>query len=236
MSIRTETDLYAPIKAHFEQLGYDVRGEVNHCDVVAIRGDESPVIVELKKSLNIPLLLQGIDRQALSPHVYVAFELPRKGKAPHGATWADIRKLCQMLGLGMMTVQFFKTRKPRVEVVCHPEAYVPRLNKRAARQVVREFRERSGDYNVGGSTQRKLVTAYREKALQCAWLLKQYGPMSPKRLREMTGNPNTAGLLQKNYYRWFHRIERGVYSLSPLGEEAVSEYAHVVEALALAQS
>jgi hypothetical protein len=229
LSIRTETDLYAPVKTFFEQLGYEVRGEVNHCDVVAIRGDEPPVIVELKKNLNIPLLLQGIDRLALSPHVYIAFELPRKGKAPHGASWSDIRKLCRMLGLGMITVQFFKTRKPRVEVVCHPETYIPRHNKRAARLVVQEFRERRGDYNVGGSTQRKIVTAYREKALHCAWLLKQHGPMSPKQLREMTGNPKTAELLQKNFYRWFHRIKRGVYGLSPLGEEAVSEYAHVVE-------
>ncbi|WP_248930329.1 DUF2161 domain-containing phosphodiesterase [Paenibacillus hamazuiensis] len=232
MAIRSETELYAPVKAYWEALGYDVRGEVHHCDVVAIRGEEEPVVIELKKSFNIPLLLQAIDRLRLSPNVYVAFELPSKGKAPHGATWTDIRKLCRMLGLGVMTVQFYKTRKPKVEIVCHPEAYMPRPNKRAARLVVQEFKERTADYNVGGSTRRKLVTSYREKALHCASLLKRHGPMSPRQLKELTGNAKAAGLLQKNYYRWFQRVERGVYRLSPLGEQAVAEYAHVVEGFA----
>ena len=62
MPIQTETELYAPIKQYFEQRGYTVRAEMKHCDLVAIRGDEPPIIVELKKSFNIPLLVQGIDR------------------------------------------------------------------------------------------------------------------------------------------------------------------------------
>lgn len=40
------------------------------------------VIVELKKSINIPLLVLGIERLKLSSEVYDAFELPNKGKAP----------------------------------------------------------------------------------------------------------------------------------------------------------
>lgn len=167
----------------------------------------------------------------MSTQVYVAFELPSKGKAPHGASWPEIRRLCQMLGLGVLTVQFYKSRKPKVEVVCHPGTTAPRHNKRAARLVVQEFRERRADYNVGGSTQRKLVTAYREKALHIACLLQQRGPLSPKQLRELTGNSKVPGLLQKNYYRWFQRIERGIYRLSPSGEAAIEEYAHVIKEL-----
>ncbi|MFD0681099.1 MULTISPECIES: DUF2161 family putative PD-(D/E)XK-type phosphodiesterase [unclassified Paenibacillus] len=254
MAIKTETELYAPVKSYFEQLGYSVKGEVRHCDLVAMRGDEPPVIVELKKNFSIPLLLQGINRLRLTRQVYVAFELPNKGRAPHGASWPELRKLCQMLGVGMITVQFFKRKKPTVLLECHPPvaslthhdgpkpveaepepvpapAILPRHNKRAADRIVYEFKERRSDYNVGGSTKLKLMTSYREKALHIAYLLNQHGPLSPRRLRELTGNPHTAGQLQKNYYRWFQRVERGVYKVTPQGEEALRTYANVVEEL-----
>jgi hypothetical protein len=265
VAIKTETELYAPVKSYFEQQGYQVRGEVHHCDLVAIRGEEPAVIVELKKSFSIPLLLQGIDRLRLSRCVYVAFELPNKGRAPHGASWPELRKLCQMLGIGMITVQFFKRKKPAVLVECHPPTVtlnvriaspspilftissdaaeptaeaalyaptvLPRLNKRASERIVHEFKERRADYNIGGSSKRKLMTSYREKALHLAHLLQAHGTLSPLRLRELTGNSKAAGLLQKNYYRWFERVKRGVYRLTPHGREALVTYAHVVAEL-----
>ncbi|MED4600743.1 DUF2161 family putative PD-(D/E)XK-type phosphodiesterase [Paenibacillus validus] len=244
MAIKSETELYAPVKTYLEQLGYEVRGEVRHCDLVAIRGDEPPLIVELKRSFSIPLLLQAIDRLRMSRTVYVAFEKPDKGRAPHRASWPELRTLCGMLGLGMMTVQFYKTKKPRVEVECHPPEAAegrlsagngrrPRTSKYAAGKLEQEFRERQGDYNVGGSSKRKLVTAYREKSLHLAALLRQYGPMSPRKLRDMTGNSRSAAMLQKNVYLWFQRVERGVYQLTPQGEEALLTYAHVVQAFRL---
>jgi hypothetical protein len=228
MAIRSETELYAPVKSFFEQQGYVVRGEVKHCDIVAIRGEEPPVIVELKKSFTIPLLVQGLERLKLSEHVYVAFELPVKGRAPHRLHWDDIRRLGQTLGLGIITVQFFQRKQPLVNLICQPTPYVPRTNKRAALRVVNEFRERSGDYNIGGSSQRKLMTAYREKALHCVYLIHQHGPLSPRSLREFTGNPSVSGLLQKNYYLWFVRKSRGIYGITPLGEAALSEFEHVI--------
>ncbi|TXK85619.1 hypothetical protein FU659_03470 [Paenibacillus sp. N3.4] len=230
MPIHTETELYAPIKQYFEQRGYTVKGEVKHCDLVAIRGEEPPVVVELKKSFNIPLLVQGIDRLRLTQEVYVAFELPNKGRAPHRLQWEEIRRLCRMLGLGVITVQFYQRKQPAVNIVCEPTPYVLRANKRAALQVVHEFHERSGDYNVGGSTQQKLMTAYREKSLHCAYLLREHGPLSPRRLREFTSNKAVSSLLQKNYYRWFIRQSRGIYYLTPSGEQALTEYAHVLTA------
>ena len=42
-----EDALYPPVKAFLEAQGYAVKGEVNGCDVVAIRDREPPVIVEL---------------------------------------------------------------------------------------------------------------------------------------------------------------------------------------------
>ncbi|SEF91900.1 DUF2161 family putative PD-(D/E)XK-type phosphodiesterase [Paenibacillus sp. UNC499MF] len=235
MAIRSETELYGPVKAYWEKLGYDVRGEVRHCDLVAVLEGEPPVVVELKRSLTVPLLIQGLRRQDVTQRVYIAIELPAKGRVPHRMTWADIRKLCGRLGLGLITVQFYKTRKPAVEVVCEPPgpsgdapARKTTVRKRAAERVLGEFRERSADYNVGGSRGLKLVTAYREKALHCALLLREQGPLSPRSLRELTGNAKTAALLQRNVYGWFVRVRRGLYGLTRPGEEALDTFAHVI--------
>ncbi|KIL41849.1 hypothetical protein SD70_04335 [Gordoniibacillus kamchatkensis] len=236
MPIQSETELYEPIKQALERLGYEVKAEVNHCDVVAVRGDEPPLIVELKRSFNLPLLVQGIERQKLSDLVYVACEMPAKGRAPHGLAWSDLQRLCRMLGLGLITVQFYKRKKPAVDFLCHPEPYTPRHSKRGAQRLALEFRERSGDYNVGGSSQRKLVTAYREKSLHIAHLLRERGPLSPRELRELTGNPKAAAFLQDNYYRWFQRVSRGVYALAPEGQTALATYSHVVSELLRAKA
>lgn len=228
MAIRSETELYAPIKSYWESLGYEVKGEVRHCDMVAMRGDEPPIIIELKKTFNLPLVIQGIDRQQQSELVYLGVELPETGRAPHQLRWSDLTRLCRMLGLGLITVRFYKRRKPAVEVLCDPAPYTPRRSKLKASRLLYEFRERSGDYNVGGSTQRKLMTAYREKALHCAYWLRQYGPSSPRALRERTGNAKVPFLLRHNYYGWFARVERGVYRLTPAGEQALTQHADIV--------
>ena len=68
-----ETDLYAPIKSYLEGQGYDVKGEVADCDVVAVRRGEDPVVVELKTSFSLQLIFQAVRRQALTDTVYVAY-------------------------------------------------------------------------------------------------------------------------------------------------------------------
>ena len=37
-----ETSLYPPVKQFLENRGFDVKGEICGCDVVALRGDEPP--------------------------------------------------------------------------------------------------------------------------------------------------------------------------------------------------
>ncbi|MEI7025948.1 DUF2161 family putative PD-(D/E)XK-type phosphodiesterase [Paenibacillus sp. y28] len=274
MPVRKETDLYAPVKGFWEARGYEVRGEVGHCDLVALRGEEEPVIVELKKTLNLPLLVQGLDRRRQSSQVYLAVETGKNGRAPHGLKWSELTRLCRMLGLGLLTVRFYSRKKPFVELLCEPEGACrqgersPAANAAAASanpeavesaspdadstgqepvvptafsaslkpmkhrtaRLVSEFRERSGDYNVGGSTKTKLVTAYRERALECAEWLHRKGPLSPKQLRELTGSSKVSLMLRRNVYRWFERVERGVYRLTPHGEDALQQFAHVLEA------
>lgn len=230
MSIRSETELYPPIKAFLEERGYTVRAEVRHCDLVAMRDGDEPIIVELKRSFNLPLVVQGIERRRHTDLVYLGVERPESGRAPHGLSWSDLVKLCRMLGLGLMTVRFYKRKKPAVDVLCEPGAYAPQPARKQKLLLVSEFRERSGDYNVGGSTQRKVVTAYREKALAIAAWLQRRGPLSPRELRRLTGFGKAAPMLQRNVYGWYVRVARGSYALTPAGEAALREYAHVVHA------
>lgn len=67
-----ESDLYPALKSFLETQQYEVKGEVRGCDVMAMRGDEQALIVELKLSLNLTVLLQAVNRLALSPLVILA--------------------------------------------------------------------------------------------------------------------------------------------------------------------
>src|SRR5579862_90651 len=99
-----EAALYPFVKAFLERQGYVVRGEVRGCDLVACRGDEAPVIVELKLRFSLSLLLQGVDRLALSPLVYLAVPRPTartRGTRPDAK---PARNLCRRLGLGLMVI------------------------------------------------------------------------------------------------------------------------------------
>jgi hypothetical protein len=90
-----ESDLYRPVKALLEGQGYSVKGEVLGCDVVAVRGKEPPVIVELKRTFGIGLVLQGVNRLTISDTIYLAVGTwPKKMR--------DVRKLCRRLGFGLM--------------------------------------------------------------------------------------------------------------------------------------
>ncbi len=73
--VSVEAALYPAVKAF-------LRGEVCGCDLVARRGDQAPVIVELKLRFTLSLLLQGVDRLALSPLVYLA--VPRRAARTWG--------------------------------------------------------------------------------------------------------------------------------------------------------
>ncbi|MHA6534714.1 DUF2161 family putative PD-(D/E)XK-type phosphodiesterase [Paenibacillus sp. BAC0078] len=174
MAVKHETELYAPLKNFFERQGYEIKGEVRTCDLVGIRADEElPLIVEMKKSFNLALLLQGVERLKLSPSVYLAVERVRDKKGAVNQRWGELTGLCRRLGLGLITVVFYKTKAPLVEVLAEPGDAPPQVRSGARRRerLLYEFRERSGDYNTGGSTRVKLVTAYREKALRVALAL-----------------------------------------------------------------
>jgi hypothetical protein len=209
-----ESDLYAPVKALLEEQGYVVKGEVRGCDVVAVRGGEPPVIVELKRAFGLGLVLQGIDRLAASDRVYLAVgQWPKRMK--------NVRKLCRRLGLGLMVVA-----GARADIVLDPVPYRPRLDSRKAGRLLGEHQRRVGDPNRGGSTTKvPMMTAYRQEALRCAELLASNGPMKLAALRMAAAAPRAATILQQDVYGWFERIERGVYTISPAGRRGLAMFA-----------
>lgn len=224
-----EAALYPPLKQFLERQGYQVKGEVRGCDLVARRGDEPPVIVELKLRFNLPLVLQGIDRLALTERVYLA--VPRPERRSRGGPLAperpEIRKLCRRLGLGLMLVGL---ARKTVEILEEPVPYRPRQAKSRALRLLDEFSRRIGDANVGGAVGVPLVTAYRQDALRCARALALGGPMRVGMLRTAADVPRAAHILQRNVYGWFDRIERGTYRLTPEGDQALSRFAEVIPA------
>jgi hypothetical protein len=225
-----EAALYSPVKQFLERQGYEVKGEVRGCDLVARRGDEPPVIVELKLRFNLTLVLQGIDRLALTERVYLA--VPRPERHARGGPLAperpEIRKLCRRVGLGLILVGL--TRKT-VEILEEPVPYRPRQAKSRALRLVDEFSRRVGDANVGGTVGVPLVTAYRQDALRCARALALGGPMRVGALRNAADVPRAARILQSNVYGWFDRIERGTYRLTPEGDQALSRFAEAIPAI-----
>lgn len=205
-----ESDLYAPVKALLESQGYSVKGEVRGCDVVALRSSEPPVIVELKRTFGLGLVLQGVDRLALSDVVYLAV-----GAWPKNMR--HVKKLCRRLGLGLIVVV-----KERADVVLDPTPYTPRKNRRKASRLLAEHSRRIGDPNRGGSsTKVPMVTAYRQAALRCAASLAANGPMKVAALRTTCDAPNAASILRDDFYGWFERVERGVYALTPKGRRGL---------------
>jgi len=206
-------------------LGYQVRGEVQGCDVAAARGNEL-VIVELKCVFSLGLVFQGIERQKATQEVYLAVEDLR---GPSRRRYRKMLRLCRLLGLGLLTVRFARTQAcASVEVLLDPAPYKPRLNARRRGLLLAELRSRSADHNVGGSVRKKVVTAYREEALRVAWQLKVHGPSPVKLLRLSAPSPKAQSILRNNFYGWFERTARGIYQLTPSGLDALEAYAHVL--------
>ena len=217
-----EADLYPAVKAFLERQGYDVKAEVRGCDVVATRGDEPPVIVELKLAFSLTLVLQGVDRLSLTDRVYLAVARPRGRRG--SVLRRDVRSLCRRLGLGLMTVAPGRAAAC-VEVLVDPVPYRPRRHKTALTRLLSEHARRVGDPNRGGVTRTPIVTAYRQEALRCAMLIERGGRASLKALRETGLVPNASRILQRDVYGWFRRLERATYILTERARQDLGRFA-----------
>jgi len=220
-----ETDLYPAVKAFLEAQAYTVKSEIRGCDVVALRGDAPPVIVELKLAFSLALLLQGIDRLSLTDRVYLAVSRPRGRRARGVSVYRrEIRDLCRRVGLGLLTVAPGRTAAA-VEVVAEPMPYRPRRRTKELTRLLGEHARRAGDPNRGGVTRTPIVTAYRQEALRCALLIRQGGRANIKMLRETGVVPNVSSILQRDVYGWFRRRERATYELTDRAQQDIDRFA-----------
>ncbi|MDA0238658.1 MAG: DUF2161 family putative PD-(D/E)XK-type phosphodiesterase [Proteobacteria bacterium] len=229
----SEADLYAPIKSLLEAKGYEVKAEVNSCDVVAKKEGAPVVVVELKRAFSIDLVLQGIARQSLADDIYLA--VPAPDTAAKRRNWRSRQrgylKLCKMLGLGLILVDPDTAEAQQCKVLLDPGPYKPRKNNRRQTRLMKEFSARVGDPNTGGITRTKIVTAYRQDALRCAVAMADNVEMKVAEVKRAAGVSRAASILQKNHYDWFERTTRGVYRLTALGQEGLAQHSEVLAML-----
>lgn len=204
------------MKRFLEGRGCEVKGEVAGCDAVGVRPGAAPwlVLAELKLGFTLELVLQAVDRMAAGDEVWLAVLATRRGRDRD----RRVVRLCQALGVGLLAVH---PGRGAAEVLAEAPPCRPRANPRARRRLLAEHAARVGDPTPGGSHRAPIMTAYRQRALACAELLRD-GPRRPRDLRPAA--PDAARILQRDVYGWFERLERGLYRLSVGGEVARAEH------------
>ncbi len=215
-----ESELYGPVKTLLQSQGYEVKGEVGAADVVALRGKEPPVIVELKLRITLALFHQAVARLRVTDLVYIAVPKPT-GKTARRAL-KDNLSLCRRLGIGFITVR----PDGRAEVHCDPGPYAPRKSKVKTKRLLREFQRLEGDPNEGGATRHGIVTAYRQDALKCAAMLAEVGASRGKDVAKATGVTSATTVMRNNHYGWFEKVETGVYDITQAGRDGLAHWAH----------
>lgn len=187
-------------------------------DVVAIRGKETPLIAELKLSINLTVILQAVERLSLTPKVYIGIPkqsniLKKKRK--------QVLKLLRMLGLGLVVIDP-GLRVHSVEVLLDPGEYKTRQSTRNKERLLGEFDKRVGDPNLGGTVKRGgIMTAYRQQALKIAWFLLDNGPSKAAQIAHTLQVSNARQIVYRDVYGWFDRVSHGVYDLSPRGKREI---------------
>lgn len=222
-----EEELYIPVKKYFENKGFKIKGEVKNCDMAGVKGDIL-LVVELKRNFNLKLVYQAIDRQKITDYVYVAIPRPKNFKRKEVFA---MRELLNKLNIGLVVVSFGEKRI-MVQTVAEPDPkkFIKRISGRK-NAVLREFNERTGDFNKGGKNKTKILTAYREKSIQIACFLEILIKSGGSFLKNLGCDKNATSIMYNNFYGWFHRIGKGIYILSQKGQDYLNggEFSDVIE-------
>lgn len=214
-----ESDLYMPVKRFLEAQRYEVKGEIHHCDVFAVRDAEEPVVVELKLSLSLNVMLQAVDRLAVAPTVYIG--VPTRDRTLKTRR-RQVLKLLRMLGLGLLAIGPGGERA-KVSVLLDPGEYRPRRSAHRQARLLGEFAKRVGDPNRGGA-RGALMTAYRQTALGIARYLEANGPTKAANVAAALGSADARVVMYRDVYGWFERVSLGVYDLSPRGRREIGRW------------
>ncbi|MEL6506761.1 MAG: DUF2161 family putative PD-(D/E)XK-type phosphodiesterase [Pseudomonadota bacterium] len=216
-----ETDLYLPIKTFLEGQGYCVKAEVGNADIVGVRGDGDPVIVELKTGFSLALFHQAIARQSIKAHIYVG--VPHKSGRPFQTALKHNKKLCRRLGLGLLTVRL---KDGLVTAHIDPAPFQPRFVRKKTVALLREFAQLEGDPNLGGTARRDgsvIITPYRQDSRKCLHFLARHGPHKASVVAAETGITRARTIMADNHYGWFTRVARGIYDVSAEGRTLAAD-------------
>ncbi len=221
----TETDLYAPVQKYFAQLGYTIDAEVKDLDVLCIREEQS-VVIELKNELNLKVITQSALRQKMFDWVYVAIWTPKNMRQQ---AFKDKVYLLKRLGIGLILVSPHALSVDIYhEPMIHPIEEYQRRNRKKKKKIIEELKKRRTHMNIGGTHRKKIITAYKEDALIILDYLKKHESMPLSQITQDTQIKRTGTIVQKNFYGWFKRVQRGVYALTDVGLDAHEEYTHVI--------
>jgi len=221
-----ETDLYPPIESFLKKNGYTVHAEVLLSDISAVKGGEL-LVVEMKTRFNLEVLLQAVRRQEAADFVYIAVPVSAPKRFP--SRWTDFKRICRRLGIGILLVRFPWSGDPVAESALDADPDAPcRKSRKLKASMLKEIGDRGHNFNVGGSTRKALMTAYRMQALKVAVILSKTEDLSPREIRERGGGEKTGSILQKNYYNWFARTDKGRYSITDEGRKALDIYREIV--------
>ncbi len=111
-----------------------------------------------------------------------------------------------------------------VEKIFEPEFHRYNRSHKKEESLRTEFESRTGDFNTGGVTRKKIMTSYREKAIQIAYVLENESCLSIKEIKKRTGIESAASILQRNHYGWFIREQRGVYKVTEKSDGRNSKF------------
>lgn len=213
-----ETDLYEPCKTLLESQGFEVKAEILKTDITAIK-DNYIVIVELKTTISLKLIYQAIDRQRIADKVYVA--LPKKVIGSRRGSAKDFMNLLKRLEIGLIAVG------THAEVIIETFGFDLKKSinssKKQKEKLIKEFSLRKSQSNIGG-TSGKVMTHYKERVIEVAKYLYLSGEKSPKEITLQTGIKDAPNILTKNYYKWFVRVSRGIYTLTDVGRSEMEPY------------
>jgi len=224
-NILFEKEMYQYVKLHLENLGFEVKAEVLNTDITAVK-DDIILVVELKTELNIKLMYQGCMGQKISDYVYLGIPKPTSKKL-YSKNFKEKLYILKRLGLGLI---FVDVVNQSAETYLDPFIMPLRKNKKKRVKLLKEFENRVTSYNIGGVSKTKIITSYHERSLHIAYHLKDQ-PRSIRELKALTDDLKCSTILQKNYNKWFDRVERGVYSLNEKGLSQLNNYEHVVQEL-----
>lgn len=207
-----ETDLFKPVRKLLLALGYEVQGEILAADVFAVK-DNQVLIVELKLAITLKLIYQAIERQKITPDVYIA--VPKSIIKSHQKNNPQFLMLLSKLGVGLIEVS--KDEATIIHESHVQEQMKTRSSSAKKAHMMKEFNERDQYQTIGGTNGKKM-TAYKEKVIEIAKSLYDLKEAPLQLIKDYTRIDKTADILRNNYDGWFTKNEKGLFQLSPLGE------------------